>query len=182
MSMTAFVVKANNKYKAVPQRNAVNEVMNAELRPDGSFNFDDMIKNHPNEFFVVLSITYYQVTKNSFHVAPPEICVKASAKYGEMFELLEKPILRAIRNALESGEHYNVLFLYKVKSFFLTRGVFADLPEHLKKNAIIAAKAAHGDDYDTTALENNEAHLDTILGEGHHNIMNFNITTFEFRK
>ena len=90
--MTAYVVKANNRYKAVPQRDAVNEVLNAELKPDGSFDYDDMIKNHPNEFFVVLSITYYQLTKNSFHIAPPEICVKASAKYEEMFKQQEKPI------------------------------------------------------------------------------------------
>ena len=52
--MTAFVVKANNRYKAVPQRDAVNEVMDAELKADGSFDFDDMLKNHPNEFYVII--------------------------------------------------------------------------------------------------------------------------------
>lgn len=180
--MKAFVVKANNKYNAVPQRNAVNEVMNTELQPDGSFDFDDMIKNHPNEFFVVMSIVYYQITKNKSFISPSEIYVKASAKYEEMFEQLEKPILISIKRSLESGEHYNVLYLYKVKSFFMTRGVFADLPDNLKEKAIIASKIAHGDDYDTTALKNNEVHLDTILGKDYHGIMYFNITTFEFKK
>ena len=178
--MTAYVVKANNRYKAVPQRDAVNEVLNAELKPDGSFDYDDMIKNHPNEFFVVLSITYYQLTKNSFHIAPPEICVKASAKYEEMFKQQEKPILLAIKNALESGEN-NILYLYKVRSFFMTRGMFSDLPDNLKEKAIIAAKVAHGEDFDTTPLENNEVHLDTILGKEKYNIMHFHITTFNFQ-
>lgn len=33
----------------------------------------------------------------------------------------------------------------------------------------------HGSDYDTSALENNEVNLDTILGTGNYNIMHFNI-------
>ena len=180
--MTAFVVKANNRYKAVPQRDAVNEVMDAELKADGSFDFDDMLKNHPNEYFVVLSITYFQITKNKSFISPPEICVKASAKYENMFVQLEKPILHAIKRAIESGDHYNILYTYKVKSFFMTRGVFTDIPDNLKEKAIVAAKIVHGNDYDTTALENNEVHLDTILGKDRHSIMYFNITKFEFRE
>lgn len=179
--MTAYVKKANNKYKAVPQRDAVNEVMNAELRSDGSFDFDDMIRNHPNEFFVVLSITFYQITKNKIHIMPPEICVKAAVKYEELFEQLEKPILQAIKGALESGERYNILYSYKVRSFFLNRGVFTDIPDNLKEKAIIAAKTAHGNDYDTTALENNEVYLNTILGTDRYGIMYFNLETFEFQ-
>lgn len=179
--MTAFVVKANNKYKAVPQRDAVNKVMNAELRPDGSFDFYDMFKNHPNEFEVVLSLTYYQLTKNKSFVMLPGICVKAAMKYEELFKQFERPILQAIKLALESGEHYNILYSYIIKSFFMTRGNFADVPVKLKENAIASAKIAHGDDFDTTALENDEVHLDAILGKDGHGIIYFNITNFKFK-
>lgn len=61
-----------------------------------------------------------------------------------MFEQMEKPILHAIKRAIESGEHHNILYAYKVKSFLMTRGVFADLPDNLKENAIRAAKTVHG--------------------------------------
>ena len=181
ISMIAFVKKANNSYEAVPQRDAVNEVMNLELKPDGSFDFDDMMKNHPDEFNVVLSLMYYQLTKDTSKISPTEIYVRAAVKYEALFEQLEEPIFQAIKNAVASEEHYKVLHRYKTKSFFMYRAVLADLPEHLKEKALIAARTTHGDDYDTTALENNEVHLSTIINGTGYNIVLFDITTFEFR-
>lgn len=180
--MTSYVVKADNRYNAVPQRDSVNDAMNSALKTDGSFDFDNMIKSKPNEFYVILSIVFYQITKDVSKISPSEIHVKAAKKYETMFTQFEKPILSAIKGAIESREHHNILYLYKVKSFFMTRGVFADLPDNLKEKAIRAAKTVHGSDYDTSALENNEVNLDAILGTGNHSIMHFNITTFKFRE
>ena len=178
--MTSYVVKANNRYEAVPQRNAVNEVMNLALRPDGSFDFDDMMKNHPEEFYVVLCLMYYQLTKDASKISPTEIYVKPAVKYEALFKQLEEPIFLTIKHAVASGEHYSVLQRYKIKSFFMYRAVLADLPEALKEKALLAARTTHGDDYDTTALENNEVHLDTIINRTGYNIVSFSILTFEF--
>ena len=51
--MTFYVRKANNAYKAVPQRDAINEVLNLEMKDDASIDFDDMLRNHPEEFKII---------------------------------------------------------------------------------------------------------------------------------
>ena len=95
--MTPFVVKANNRIKAGPQREAVNEAMNSALNADGSFDFDEIFINHPKEFVVIAGLAYYQITKDNFLVCPPSINIKPAKKYEEMFSQFEKPIICTIK-------------------------------------------------------------------------------------
>ena len=179
--MTSYVRKANNAYKAVPQRDAINEVLNLEMKDDASIDFDDMLRNHPEEFKIIVNLVCYQITGNSFYISPTEVYVRVAKKFETLFAQLEEPIFLAIKNAVHSGENYRALHYFNVRSFFLSRALLSDVPEAKREKVLLAAKIAHGDDYDTRPLEANEAHLNTILERtGYHSVYFFKITTFEF--
>lgn len=181
--MTSFVVKANNAYKAAPQRDAVNEALNSVLKTDGSFDLDSMLKNYPKEFECVLCLVSNQISKDASLVAPPSINVKVAKNHEKLFAQLEEPIFKAIKRAVEVGEDNSILHAYAVKKFFMSRAVLTDLPNNLKEKALAAAKTAHGENYDTTDLENNSAKLNTIFNRSNGKIIvSFNIMTFKFIK
>lgn len=50
--------------------------------------------------------------------------------------------------------------------YFCKRAYLSDLPDRLKENAIASARKAAGEEFDVTALKNNETTLQVLLGQG----------------
>lgn len=181
--MTQFVKKANNKDKAVPQRDAFNMALDSVIRDDGSFDLDMLLNENPDAFKLLLHLIDYQITGNAYYISPTEVYVLPAKKYEGLFEDLEWPAFEAINRAVASEEHCPGLMYFRVRQYFLRRAVITDLPDRLKCKVATAAKEAHGEDFDTTALESGTTKLYDILeGGGVHSFVFFDIETFEFQK
>ena len=179
--MISFVKKANNKGRAVSQRDAINKALNSVMKEDGSFDFDRMLREYSQEFSIVVHLVCYQITKNDYYVSPTEVYVRPSSKYESLFLQLEEPIFQAVKRAVIDEEPIRPI-TYSVESFYLSRAVYSDLPDRLKDKAVSAAKLAHGDDYDIKALKEDRVKLKTILGEGPRSVYFFDINTFKFTR
>lgn len=150
--MISFVKKANNKGWAVPQRDAINKALNSIMKDDGSFDFDRMIREYPQEFSIVVQLVCYQITKNDYYVSPTEVYVRPSSKYENLFVQLEEPLFQAVKRAVIDEKPIRPIS-YSVESFYLSRAVYSDLPDRLKDKAVSAAKFVHGVDYDIKSLK-----------------------------
>ena len=177
-----FVKKANNRGDAIRQRDSFNEVMTSAMKEDGSFDIDWILRNHHTEFFKLITLVNYQLTGIPYSVTSCAGCITIAKKYEELFKSLEQPIFDAIKRAIESEENYTALVGSETIFFFCKRAYLSDLPDRLKEKAIASARKAAGEEYDLTALKNNEATLRVLLGQGIGSAYFFNLNTFEYSR
>lgn len=181
--METYVKKANSRQPAIPQRDAFNEAMNSVALDEGTFDLKKLLIDHPDQFSQLISLIEYYRTGDDLYISPTDIYIRAVKKYEDLFRQMERPAFEAIKQAVESGVVCRGLNHSKVKGFFMKRAVLSDLPENLRPKALLAAKQAHGDGYDTKSLEEDEAPLNTLLTpSGKTSIFFFDIKSFEFRK
>lgn len=178
----SFVKKANNRGEAVKQRDSFNRVMNEALLDDGSLDIDWILRNHHAEFFMLIQLVNYQITHIPYSVTSCAGCIEVAKKYEDAFLQLEQPLFEAIKLAVESEERFTALVGSDTITFFCKRAYLSDLPERLKQKAIVTVQETNGEDYDTSALINNEVALNVLLGQGTRSEYFFNLNTFEFSK